>query len=418
MEKPKLFETQKQFVLTLAVLLLLLLVRLGYAYQTYREFTSLPFFYTTAEVLTAYEKKKENSSYQVLKLKSREGHTFYTTTHRKEDLSHAHLRIELFPDKSISFWDYLGTCYIKSRIKKVYPQPRDLKTELMDTVSKQHRDPALQRFYNAIFFAAPLSKCDRETISRLGVSHLVALSGFHLGILWGLIYGVLLILYRPLQQRLFPYRYAMIDVGILSILFLGLYVWFVGMPPSLLRAYAMVIAGWVMLIMAVELVSFGFLTVVMAALPVLFPSLLVSLGFWFSVAGVFYIFLLLHYTKGWNKWVVMLAVIPLGIFVLMLPIVHIFFPVISVCQLLSPLLSLLFTPFYPISMLLHLIGQGDLMDGGLHYLLSLPCHTKEVLVPWWAGMGYLLLSVAAIEYRWVFILLLGVVTAFGVWLYI
>jgi competence protein ComEC len=250
------------------------------------------------------------------------------------------------------------------------------------------------------------------------VSHLVALSGFHLGILWGLIYGALLMLYRPLQQHHFPYRYAMIDVGILSILFLGLYVWFVGMPPSLLRAYAMVIAGWLMLIMAVELVSFGVLSVVMAALPVLFPSLLVSLGFWFSVAGVFYIFLLLHYTKGWNKWVVMLAVIPLGIFVLMLPVVHIFFPVTSVCQLLSPLLSLLFTPFYPISMLLHLIGQGDLMDGGLHYLLSLSCQTKEVLLPWWAGVGYLLLSVAAIGYRRIFILLLGVATVFGVWLYI
>ena len=418
MEKPKLFETQKHYILTMAVLFMLFLLHLAWEYRSYREFLSQPFYFTHATVLSAYTKHRNQRRYQVLKLQSDEGHTFYTTTHQKRELSAHRLRVQLFPESSISFWDYLGTFYVKSRIREVQPQPQGLKEKLMDAVSDQHTDPVLQRFYNAVFFAAPLSRSDRETISRLGVSHLVALSGFHLGILWGQVYGALLLLYKPVQQRLFPYRYALIDVGVLSILFLGLYVWFVGMPPSLLRAYAMVIAGWMMLIMAVELVSFGFLAVVMAVLPILFPSLLVSVGYWFSVAGVFYIFLLLHYTKGWNRWVVMLAVIPLGIFVLMLPVIHIFFPVTSMCQLLSPLLSLLFTPFYPISMLLHLIGQGDLMDGGLHYLLSLPCHTKEVLLPWWAGVGYLLLSVAAIGYRRVFILLLGVATAFGMWLYI
>ena len=49
------------------------------------------------------------------------------------------------------------------------------------------------------FFATPLAKEVREKISLFGVSHLVALSGFHLGILWALVYGGLLLLYRPLQ---------------------------------------------------------------------------------------------------------------------------------------------------------------------------------------------------------------------------
>jgi competence protein ComEC len=146
MEKPKLFETQKQFVLTLAVLLLLLLVRLGYEYRTYREFTSLPFFYTTAEVLTAYEKKKANRSYQVLKLKSEEGRTFYTTTHFKEDLTSKRLRLQLFPDDRISFWAYLGSFYIKSRIKQITEASSTFKNHLVQSVASQHEHSEMQAF--------------------------------------------------------------------------------------------------------------------------------------------------------------------------------------------------------------------------------------------------------------------------------
>jgi competence protein ComEC len=418
MEKPKLFEDQKSFVVTMSVLFLLLLLHLVFRYASYQEFIHKPFYFTHAKVLSAYTKHKNNRSYQVLKLQNDEGYTFYTTTHEKKDLSGYQLRLQLFPVSTISFFDYLGSFYIKSRIKEKKRISPEVKEQWQRYVMHQHTDRKLGTFYSAIFFASPLSKELRHTISLLGISHLVALSGFHLGILWGLVYGLLLILYQPMQQRFFPYRYALIDVGIISILFLGIYVWFVGMPPSLLRAYAMVISGWMMLIMAVELVSFGFLAVVMAALPVLFPSLLVSLGFWFSVAGVFYIFLLLHYTKKWNKWVLMFAVIPLGIFILMLPVVHMIFPLTAVCQLLSPVLSLLFTPFYPLSILLHLIGWGGIADMGLHRLLSLSCHTKEVLVPWWAGIGYLILSITAIWYRRAFLLLIAMATLFGVWLYI
>ena len=418
MEKPKLFEDRKSFLLTLGVLLAALLLHLLFTYHTYREFVTKPFYFTHATVLTAYTKHKQNRSYQVLKLQSDEGWQFYTTTHRRTDLSHIRLRLQIFPNETISFWDYLGTFYVKSRIKEVNLQPETWKEKLMAKVASQHDVPMLQRFYNAIFFATPLVKEDREKISRLGVSHLVALSGFHLGILWGLVYGLLLILYRPLQQRWFPYRYALIDIGLVSIVLLGVYVWFVGMPPSLVRAYAMVIAGWLMFIMAVELISFGFLAVVMAGLLVLFPALLVSLGFWFSVAGVFYIFLLLHYTKTWNRWLVMFAVIPFGIFVLMLPLVHTVFPVTAKCQLLSPLLSLLFTPFYPLSMGLHLIGYGSIFDEWLMRLFALPCQTGEISVPLWAGIGYLLLSLGAIRFRLLFAMLLAVATGFAMRLYI
>jgi len=147
------------------------------------------------------------------------------------------------------------------------------------------------------------------------------------------------------QQKFFPYRHALFDVGLVAMILLAVYLCFVEFPPSLVRSYAMVLVGWIMLLLGIELLSFTFLTTILLSLVVLFPTLSVSLSFWLSVAGVFYIFLLLQYTKEYNKWMITVLFIPIGIFILMLPVVHHIFGVTSVYQLLSPLLSLLFIPF-------------------------------------------------------------------------
>jgi competence protein ComEC len=223
-----------------------------------------------------------------------------------------------------------------------------------------------------------------------------------------MVYGLLLFLYRPLQQRYFPYRFALIDVGLVAIGMLWIYVWFVGAPPSLVRSYAMVLVGWSMIVMGIELLSFTFLATVMMLLVVLFPALLVSLGFWFSVAGVFYIYLLLHHMKTLAAWQVTLLAIPLGIFVLMLPVVHAFFPVSSPYQLLSPLLSLLFVPFYPLAMLLHFLGAGEMLDSVLLWLFSLPGESTAHQVSWWWLGVYLTLSLIAIRSKKIFYGVLGI----------
>jgi competence protein ComEC len=114
------------------------------------------------------------------------------------------------------------------------------------------------------------------------------------------------------------------------------------------------------------------------------------------VSGVFYIFLVLQYSKGLNAWLITLVLIPLGIFVLMLPIVHTVFPVTSGYQLLSPLLSLLFIPFYPFVMALHLLGFGSLFDTALSALFTLPKSSTESLLPLWTIVGYIGLSIGAI----------------------
>lgn len=417
MEKPALFEIRREFFYFALFTGLLLCLHLGWHYMQYRAFMAKPFFFTHAEVIAAYQKQKYHRSYQVLKLRTDEGLQLYTTTHKKVPMQGKRIRIELFPNDKVGFWDFLGTFYLKSRIRHVEDPPKTLKERLRHYVVAQHQDPTLQAFYKAIFFADPIPKSLRTKVALLGVSHLIALSGFHLGILWFLVYEGLLMLYRPLQQRYFPYRFALVDVGMVTLGVLGAYVWMVGMPPSLIRAYAMVAIGWLMLVLGIELVSFYFLAAVLMLLVVFFPSLLVSLGFWFSAAGVFYIFLLLRYTKALPVWVITLIVIPLGIFVLMLPVVHTFFPVTATTQLLSPLLSLLFIPFYPIVILLHLIGAGGLFDTVLQYLFHWGTTASEHPVPVWICLLYMFLSFTAIRYRYAFYLIVGIALGYGVFLF-
>jgi len=397
--------------------LFVILIRLSIEYQSYQSFISKPFYYTHAKVLNAYEKSKGGKRYQVLKLRSDDGFTFYTTNHSKDDFHHKRLRLQIFPNKSISFKDYLGTFYVKSRIKDQELLSLDFKDDLLKKVAAQHKGTSLQSFYNAIFFATPLDRELREKISMLGVSHLVALSGFHLGILWGLVYGLLLLLYRPLQQRFFPYRHALFDVGLVAMILLGAYLWFVDFPPSLLRSYAMVLVGWIVLLLGMELLSFTFLTTIMLILVALFPSLLVSLSFGLSVAGVFYIFLLLQYSKGVKALIITLLFIPLGIFVLMLPVVHTVFAVTSIYQLLSPLLSLLFIPFYPLVMLLHLLGFGNLFDTALLTLFAMPQSSAEVLLPVWAMLGYTGLSIGAIWSKKLFWLVISFALFYAIYIF-
>jgi competence protein ComEC len=418
LEKPKLFPYRKGFLVTMGILLVLMVVRLFFEYQGYQTFISKPFYYTYAKVITAYEKTKKGKRYTVLKLRSEEGFIFYTTSHKKEDFNHKRLRLQLFSNASISFRDYLGTFYVKSKIKQQEKLPLTFKDDLLEKVASQHSDEGLQTFYNAIFFAAPLAKDLREKVSMLGVSHLVALSGFHLGILWGLVYGLLSLLYRPLQQKFFPYRHALFDVGLVVILVLGIYLWFVDFPPSLLRSYAMVFVALAVLLLGMELLSFTFLTTILLSLVALFPSLLVSLSFWLSVAGVFYIFLLLQYTKEHNKWLISFAYIPFGIFILMLPVVHTVFGTTSMYQLLSPLLSILFVPFYPLVMVLHLVGAGSLFDTALLGLFSLPTESKEAMTPLWIMFVYVGLSLGAIWHKKLFYLLLGLASLYMVYLYL
>jgi len=411
LEKPKFFTSRREFIVTMFLLAFVVMLRLGWEYRNYRYFIAQPFVYAHATIINTYPKTRNGRTYAVLKLQTDAGKTIYTTSYHKDVKRGQRIYLKLLPSIRIGFWDYLGGMYCKSRIKRVEPLIQNQRTRIESWIDQQHIDPNMQAFYRAIYLATPIPKTLRDRIAALGVSHLVALSGFHLGILWGVLYALGLWVYRPLQQRYFPWRHALADVGLVVMVILGGYLWMTAFPPSLLRSYAMLLVGWGLVLMGIELVSFPFLAAITSGLLALFPSLVVSLGFWLSIAGVFYIFLLLAYCRGVHaRWISLLC-IPLGIFVLMQPLVHGIFPLTTPYQLLSPVLSVGFILFYPLSFLLHLVGQGGLLDNVLAQGLSMPETTSEHLLAGWAVAGYIILSLVAIFQRWAMGVLL--VTAVG-----
>ena len=417
LEKPKLFVTLKEFWLSMIFLVALLVIRLFFLYGDYEEFKEKPLFYTDVQVLQAYEKWTENNYYTILKLYSPtlDLNFFSRTKIRANDLT-SKIRVKLFPHSDMEFLDYLGTSFIFSKVNDIYDEKENPKADIFNFIEQQHNDETISNFYKAIYFATPLTKSLRESVSSLGVSHLIALSGFHLSILSALLFFLIRLVYRPMQQRFFPYRFDLYDIGFIVLLILGFYVWFVGSPPSLLRSYVMLISGWVLLLFGIELVSFSFLATIVLVLLVIFPKLLLSLAFWFSIAGVFYIFLLLQYFSHLNKYLMMLL-ISSGLFILMLPIVHTVFPMTSSLQLYSPLLSLGFTFFYPISMLLHLLDMGDLFDSYLQQLFTLHAQMVAFKLEKSYLFIYLILSFLSIYSRWLFYLLSFVALTFTLWLF-
>jgi competence protein ComEC len=417
LEKPKLFLNLKEFWLILFLLSTLLLVRLFFLHESYSTFKSKPFYFTDVQVIQAYEKWNEDEYHTILKVysPSLDLNFFSRTKIRASEITET-IRLKLFPNHEMQFIEYLGTSFMHAQVKKIYADERTSKNSLLHLVEVQHTDPQIAGFYKAIFFATPLDKTLRRQVSSLGISHLIALSGFHLAILSTVLFFLIRLFYRPLQQRFFPYRFDLFDIGFMVLVLLLMYVWFVDAPPSLVRSFAMMLFAWILLIFGMELLSFTFLFTIVLIILVLFPKLLLSLAFWFSVAGVYYIFLLLHYFSTLNKFVVTLL-ISFGIFMLMLPIVHIIFPISSELQLLSPFISLLFSFFYPLSMLLHLIHLGGILDNALLHLFSLKSEEALLLIDFKYGVLYLFLSLLAIFSKWIFYSLLLVSFTFTVWLF-
>lgn len=397
LSKPRLIRGPREWGYFLAAALLLFLFSVGWRYMAYRSFTAHKSLKTDATVLLHYTKTKGSRRYDVLKMQ--EGlHTFYTVAWKplSENLRGRRVKLLLFPGH-VGFLDFLGTPFIPSKMVGSLPK-KDLRFRLYDRIAAQHQNPLMQELYGALFLALPVSKTLRDAVSRLGVNHLLALSGFHMGLLWAILYWGLGQLYAPLQRRFFPWRHRLLDVGAVTLLLLGGYLMLTGMPPSLLRAYAMVAVGWLALLFGIELLSFSFLAFCVTLLVAFFPGLVLSVGFWLSVAGVFAIYLFLHRFGSWPKWAIT-AGINLWVWLFMLPIVHLLFPLFSPAQLLSPILTALFVIYYPLEMGLHWIGLGGLGDGVILSLLrwaqALP--TASVSLPWWAGVLYAVLSLLAVR---------------------
>lgn len=409
---PSVFKDNREFALVAFVLGLIIAARLFLYYQEYKNLKNIPnYYYSDCQVVKVYDKKYYKHNSTLLKLKSSDGLLFYLFTSKEPPKRFSWVRVKFKMKKGTSFLDYLRGFFAYGSIVENIEDGFDPRGYLRRQIDKQHSDKeAINTFYHAIFLADPLDRALREKISNLGISHLVAISGFHLGIMWIFVFGILYIPYRYFQQNHFPWRHRNIDVGLVTLLILGLFVLFVGAPPALMRSFVMLAITWLALILGLELISFQFLSFAILVILTFAPKLIASLGFWLSVSGVFYIFLLIKWFKDLPGWFLTLVAIPVGIFLLMFPVGHLVFENTTIWQLMSAPLSVLFILFYPLALFMHLIGLGGIFDSSLLALFHLPQTAIEIAMPKYLFLFYGLLSFFSIFSKRIFIATLIVAT--------
>lgn len=399
--------TLKDFFLFSTLLFFIFSFNLYYEYSKYKSFKATPFLKVEATVLKEYKKFRGKTPYFVLKLKAND-FTFYTTTWENlKDIKERKITLKILPTKlkDVTFIDYLRGFYAFSFDIKLLRE-RSLKYRFSEFLKSQHENEKLKEFFSAIFLGTAISKELREVISGLGISHLIAISGYHLGVLGGILFWILALPYKFFQNRYFPYRNRFIDISFIVFSFLLLYLLLTGFIPSIVRAFVMGVVGFLLLIRAIKVISFANLALAVIVIVAFFPNILFSLGFWFSVAGVFFIFLFLHHFSHLKKYEIFIY-IHLFLFIAMLPLSYYFFNQLSLYQLTSPLLTMAFGLFYPIELFLHLFNIGWLFDEVLLKLLNLNIELKSIQISPYFFIFYILLAIGAIFKRWIFYIFCG-----------
>jgi len=229
-ERVSLFNTKRDFFLFLFASTIILFYSLLIEYQNYQKLTRFDSQIIKATVIKQYEKtskslKKNRRVFQVLKLKSEDGLTFYTSAKKSlQNIKGKLVKLEIWAGR-ISFYEYLTSFYAYSKIKYIYNKP-SLKQELNSYISSSHTNKNIANIYQALYTASPLSRELQSTFSTLGVSHLLAISGFHLGVLSALLFFLIKPIYSFIHNRFLPYRNAKFDLFIVVAVTLFSYVCF------------------------------------------------------------------------------------------------------------------------------------------------------------------------------------------------
>ncbi len=411
--RPELFETKKELGAFLLFLLFLLSLSLLYQYSKYATLTATPSSVVHAHVLNEYLKTTKKKSYKVIKLRTDDGHIFYTTASKNfRSVKDKEVSIRLWM-QHVTFLEYLRGFYARGWFLKSTADT-STKSNLAKMLEKQHENPLVARIYQALFLAKGLTHEMYERFSAFGISHLFAISGFHIGILSGVLFFLLQLPYKLLQRYYFPYRNKNRDLFFLTALILLGYMHFLNYPPSLVRAFGLMAVGFFLYERGLRVISIQTLFITLLLLICLWPPLLFSLGFWLSVLGVFYIMLFFIHFQKLSFWQQFFA-LPVWIYLMMLPTSLYIFGNFSVWHPFSVLVSIGFTFFYPLALLLHLFGAGGVFDTLLESLLQFQFHNIRLFLPFFLWALFLLLSFVALFAKRVSFLLLG--SAFVIFAY-
>ncbi|MFW3412006.1 ComEC/Rec2 family competence protein [Aliarcobacter butzleri] len=319
--------------------------------------------------------------------------------------------------RNIDFIDYLKGFYTKTIYFDELQKEQTFKDKIIKNIENNHKDEKIIELFNALFLAVPVSKELRDVITAYGIAHVVALSGFHLVVLSFVIYWLLYFPYKFFQDRYFPYRNRKLDILLITIAILFYYLILTDIVPSLLRAFVMFCLGIYLLRSNIKILSYMTLFYTFLIVIAFYPKYIFSIGFWFSIFAVFYIYLFIQYFKNYNKWLLYIF-FNIWMFLIFNPIVHYYFPQTSYEQFYSIPITIFFNFFYPAEIFAHIFGFSNYFDEYLKIFIEYKIYVYEVFTPLYFYILYLLVSFLSIWSKKAFIMLNILMIGFNIYMYL
>ncbi|MDS1370960.1 ComEC/Rec2 family competence protein [Aliarcobacter butzleri] len=399
-------------IVTIFILFFALLINIILEYGKYLEFIDEEVFETKVEVLNIYQK----DDFDILKLKS-SNFEFFTNMPKNEEIKRFDLLNILIVSRNIDFIDYLKGFYTKTIYFDELQKEQTFKDKIIKNIENNHQDEKIIELFNALFLAVPVSKELRDVITAYGIAHVVALSGFHLVVLSFVIYWILYFPYKFFQDKYFPYRNRKLDILLITIAILFYYLILTDIVPSLLRAFVMFCLGIYLLRSNIKILSYMTLFYTFLIVIAFYPKYIFSIGFWFSIFAVFYIYLFIQYFKNYNKWLLFIF-FNIWMFLIFNPIVHYYFPQTSYEQFYSIPITIFFNFFYPAEIFAHIFGFSNYFDEYLKIFIEHKIYVYEVFTPLYFYILYLFVSFLSIWSKKAFIILNILMIGFNIYMYL
>ena len=399
-------------IVSIILLILIFLINLSIEYSKYLDFIDEEIYETKVEVLNIYEKPTNN----ILRLKAQD-FDFFVNIDKSEEIKKSDMLNIAIISLNISFWDYLKGFYTTIiYFDKIEKTPKFI-DKIIEKINSNHEDEMIKELFQTLFLGTTISKELRDICTNYGISHVIALSGFHLAVLSFTIYWILYFPYSFFHQRYFSYRNKKYDLILISLVFLFYYLILTDIIPSLLRAFVMLVLTIYFLRSNIKIVSYVNLFYTFLIVIALFPKFLFSLGFWFSIIAVFYIFLFIQYFKNLNKYF-QIIFFNVWMFLVFNPIVHYYFPQTTYEQFLSIIINILFAIFYVFEIIAHIFGFAIYFDGFIKDFLSYEMSVFIVKTPFYFLLIFMIFSFASVFNKKAFWSLNILVVAFNLYLYI
>ncbi|MDR1615128.1 MAG: ComEC/Rec2 family competence protein [Campylobacteraceae bacterium] len=397
-----LFQRRFEVAVVSAALLAIFLINIAFKYADFLDFKSHSWATFRGDLVNIVPLTAKNGrDYKRLYIKNDDGITLTVAYFAKDEFK-TNMRLGFrVKTEEVGFGSFLSRRFYAQSVLIWANEAEDtsLKNRLFNIIASQHEENIAKELFGALFLATSISKDLRNSVQQWGIAHIIAISGFHLGIIFGFLYALLSFPYRILQNRYFPYRNLRWDISLIVFLALGGYLWLIDMTPSFLRSYIMGVGGFLFLWRGINVINFEVLFLCAAFLISLFPHLAFNVGFILSCFGVFFIFVYVkHFGQTFKVWQSVI-IINFWLFFAMNPLVHYWFGILSIAQFACIPLSILFVVFYPVEAVLHLIGQGWILDSFIVKFLTFEMPSVEVHTPLWLLIVYIALSLGAMWKR-------------------